>query len=77
MQSIDISPFEHGFKQCFADRNKYIKKYIVAEFESLYSSVDKATSPDEKENFHELLMAATNTHLLRTYVGLKRVGTIS
>ena len=61
MQSIDISPLEHGLKQCFAARNKYIKKYVVAEFETLDSSVDKAISPDDKENFHEFLMSATNT----------------
>ena len=61
MQSIDISPLEHGVKQYFAARNKYIKKYIVAEFENLYSFVDKAISPDNKENFHEFLMSATNT----------------
>ena len=61
VQSIDISPLEHGVKQYFAARNKYIKKYIVAEFENLYSFVDKAISPDNKENFHEFLMSATNT----------------
>ena len=61
MQSIDISPLEHGLKQCFAARNKYLKNYIVAEFETLYSSDDKAISPDDMENFHEFLMSATNT----------------
>ena len=41
VQSIDISPLEHGLKQCFIDKNKYIKKDIAVEFETLCSSVDK------------------------------------
>ena len=61
VQSIDISPFEYGLKQCFADKNKYIKKDITVEFEHLCSSVDKDISPDDKENFHEFLRSATNT----------------
>ena len=55
MQSIDISPFEHGLKQCFEERKKYIKKDIAVEFETLCSSVDKDISPDDKENLHEFL----------------------
>ena len=54
-QSIDISPFEHGLKQCFEEKNKYIKKDIAVEFETLCSSVDKDISPDDKENLHEFL----------------------
>ena len=61
MQSFDISPLEYGSKQCFVDKNKYIKKDIAVEFETLCSSVDKDISPDDKENFHEFLRSATNT----------------
>ena len=53
MQSFDISPLEYGSKQCFVDKNKYIKKDIAVEFETLCSSVDKDISPDDKENLHE------------------------
>ena len=60
MQSVDISPLEHSLKQCFADKNKHIKKDI-AEFETLCSSNNKDISSDDKENFHELLRSATNT----------------
>ena len=67
MQSIDISPLEHGLKQCFVDQNKYIKKDIAAEFETLCSSVDKDISPDDKENFHEFLRSATNTFTQNIY----------
>ena len=31
VQSIDISPLEHGLRQCFVDKNKYIKKDIAVE----------------------------------------------
>ena len=61
MQSFDISPLEYGSKKCFVDKNKYIKKDIAVEFETLCSSVDKDISPDDKENFHEFLRLATNT----------------
>ena len=52
MQSIDISPLEHGLKQCFVDKNKYIKKDIAVELETLRSSLGKDISPDNKENCH-------------------------
>ena len=67
MQSIDISPLEHGLKQCFVDKNKYIKKDITVEFVTLCSSVDKDISPEDKENFHEFLRSATNTFTQNVY----------
>ena len=63
-------------KQCFVDKNKYIKKEVAVEFETLCSSVDKNISPDDQENFHEFLRSAIQTHLLRTYIGLKAALTI-
>ena len=67
MQSIDISPLEHCLKQCFVDKNKYIKKDIAVEFETLCSSVDNDISPDDKENFHEFLRSTTNTFTQNVY----------
>ena len=67
MKSIDISPFEHGLKQCFEEKNKYIKKDIAVEFETLCSSVDKDISPDDKENLHEFSKSATNTFTQNVY----------
>ena len=55
MQSIDISPLEHGLKQRFLEKNKYQKKVIPVEFKTLCSSVNKDISPDDKENFHEFV----------------------
>ena len=63
-------------KKCFVDKNKYIKKDVAVEFETLCSSVDKNISPDDQENFHEFLRSAIQTHLLRTYIGLKAALTI-
>ena len=54
-------------KQCFVDKNKYIKKDIAVEFETLCSSVDKDISPDDKKNFHEFLRSATNTFIQNVY----------
>ena len=61
MQPIDISLSEHGLKQCFVDKNKYIKKDIAVEFEILCCSIEKDILPDDKENFHEFLRSATHT----------------
>ena len=60
-QSADISPLKHSLKQCFVDKNIYIKKGIAVEFETLCSSNDKDISPDNKEFFCELLRSATTT----------------
>ena len=59
VQSIDISPLDHGLQQCFVDKCKYIKKDIAVEFETLCIFVNKDISPDDKKNFHELLRSAT------------------
>ena len=67
MQSVDISPLEHSLKQCFAGKNKHIKKGIDVEFETLCSSNNKDISSDDKENLHELLRPATNTFTQNIY----------
>ena len=58
LQSTDISPLEHDLKQCFADKNIYIKNDIVKSFSS---SINKDISPDDTRNFHKFLRSATNT----------------
>ena len=74
MQSINISPLEHGLKQCFVDKNKYIKKDIAVEFQTLCSSIDKDIlpddkdiSPDDKENVPEFLRSATKAFTQNVY----------
>ena len=67
VQSIDISSLEHGLKQCFVDKNKYIKKDVAVEFETLCSSIDKDISLDDKENFRGFLRSATNTFTQYVY----------
>ena len=67
MLSVDVSPLEHSLKQCFADKNKHIKKDIAVEFETLCSSNNTDISSDDKENFHELLRSATNTFTQNIY----------
>ena len=58
VQSTDISPLDHGLQQCFVDKYK---------FETLCISVNKDISPDDKENFHELLRSATNAFTQNVY----------
>ena len=58
LQSTNISPLEHDLKQCFADKNIYIKNDIAKSFSS---SINKDISPDDTGNFHKFLRSATNT----------------
>ena len=58
---------EHGLKQRFEDKNKYINKDNAVEFETHCSSVDKNISPDDKENFHDFLRSAKNTFTQKVY----------
>ena len=67
VQSIDVSPLEHGLKQCFVDKDKCIKEDIAVEFETLCRSVDKDISPHDKENFHEFLRSAASTFTQNVY----------
>ena len=48
VQSIDISPWEHGLKQYFVGKNIYLKKEFAVAFETLFGSIDKGISSDDK-----------------------------
>ena len=67
VQSIDILLLEHGLKECIVDKNKYIKKDIVVEFEIFYSSIDKDILLDDKEIFHVFLRSAKSTFTQNVY----------
>ena len=49
---IDTSSFKYGLHHSFTDKNKFIKRDLAVEFESLVTTVDELVTPEQKEEFH-------------------------
>lgn len=69
-----------GLDHSFIDKNKNVKTYLAANFESLAESVEKSLKPEKREQFHEFLRAYTdiftkNVYAAKdyTYYNLKRL----
>ena len=52
---IDTSSLKYGLHHSFIDKNKFIKRDLAVEFESLATTVDELVTPEQKEEFHEFL----------------------
>ena len=59
-ENLDIEPLKYGLHHSYVDKNKYVKRNVATELESLSIILDKYINPSSKENFHEYLRAATN-----------------
>ena len=46
-----------GLKYCFIDCNKNVKKYLVAELETLTQQTPDCVEPDKQEEYHKFLRA--------------------
>ena len=46
---IDTSSLKYGLHHSFIDKNKFIKRDLVVEFESLVTNVDELVTPEQKE----------------------------
>ena len=53
--------------QSFVDRNKNVKKFLAANFETLSDNVSSKVHPSNKENFHEFLRASTYIFTKKVY----------
>ena len=49
---IDTSSLKYGLHHSFTDKNKFIKRDLAVEFESLVTTVDELVTPEQKEEFH-------------------------
>ena len=57
---IDTSSLKYGLNHSFIDKNKFIKRDLEVEFESLVTSVDELVTQEQKEEFHEFLRQSTD-----------------
>ena len=80
LTSEKANQFKRGLEYSFIDKNKYIKKNLAANFESLVDKVTENLESFKREDFHELLRAfvdifTKNIYATRdnTYKNLKRI----
>ena len=59
-ESLDLSSLKYGLHQSFVDKNKYVKRNVAAEMESIAVRLDKYVDISRKETFHELLRSSAN-----------------
>ena len=52
---IDTSSLKYGLNHSFIDKNKFIKRDLAVQFESLFRSVDELVTQERKEEFREFL----------------------
>ena len=57
---IDTSSLKYGLHHSFIDKNKFIKRDLAVEFESLVTTVDELVTPEQKKEFHEFLRHTTD-----------------
>ena len=80
LTSDEANQFKLGLEYSFIDKNKYIKKNLGANFESLADKVTENLGSCKRGNFHELLSAymdifTTNIYATHdnNYKNLKRI----
>ena len=56
----DTSSLKYGLRHSFIDKNKFIKRDLAVEFESLVTTADKLITLEQKEEFHEFLRHTTD-----------------
>ena len=59
-EDLDTKPLKYGLHHSFTDKNKYVKRNIAVELESLATSLDKFINHSLKEFFREYLRSSTN-----------------
>ena len=60
LNDFECNQLKFGLKHCFINKDKYIKKGIVANMESLAYSASKQVDPSQLENFHEFFRGYTD-----------------
>ena len=59
-EDLDTKPLKYSLHHSFTDKNKYVKRNIAVELESLAMSLDKFVDQSLKEFFHGYLRSSTN-----------------
>ena len=55
-----MEPLKYGLHHSYIDQNKYVKRNVAVELESLSITLDKYIELSSKVNVHEYLRASTN-----------------
>ena len=66
-ENINTTPLRYGLHHSFTDKNKYIKRNVAVEIETLARFLDPHVPHREKEYFHEYLRSATNIIIKNVY----------
>ena len=67
-EDLDTKPWNYGLHHSFTDKNKYVKRNIAVELESLATSLDKFVDQSLNESFHEYLRSSTNVLAKNIYI---------
>ena len=59
-ENINTTPLRYGLHHSFTDKNKYVKRNVAVELQTLARVLDAHITHTEKEYFHEYLCSATN-----------------
>ena len=71
-EDLDTKPLNYGLHHSFTDKNKYVKRNIVVELESLATSLDKFVDQSLNESFHEYLRSSRNVLAKNIYIDKDR-----
>ena len=58
-EELDVEKLRYGLHHSYTNKNKYIKRDIAVEFESLATILDPFVNQSSKETFHEYLRSST------------------
>ena len=59
-ESLNLPSLKYGFHQSFVEKNKYVKRNVVVEMDSLAVRLDIFIDVSMKKTFHEFLRSSTN-----------------
>ena len=66
-ESLNFSSLKYGFHQSFVEKNKYVKRNVAVEMDSLAVKLDIFIDVSMKKTFHEFLRSSTNIISNNTY----------
>ena len=66
-ENINSTPLRYGLRHSFTDKNKYVKRNVSRELETIAGFLDPRVTHREKESFHKYLRSATNIIIKNIY----------
>ena len=66
-ENINTAPLWYGLRHIFTDKNKYVKRNVAVQLETLTRVLDAYVTNTKKESFHEYLRSVTNNATKNAY----------